>query len=188
MSAGFLAYQVPMIFVGDRVFGTGPASGAVSSRPSFIVGSVLTAISLALLVALPVTARAAPSDFAERATTLPQTTCAVLAEAELRLFDDAENEAFGAKWYWHASNAGLGVAALLILGLGYRDWVFGAVNALSTALLGAVQILTQPTRLVTQASRYRSGSLLETEHAGPLLTWAPMAFNRGLGVGVGGQF
>ncbi len=188
VSAGFLAYQVPMIFVGDRVFGTGPGTGSVSSRPSFIVGSVLSAASLGLLIALPVTVRFAPADFTERATFQPEAVCAVLAEAELRLFDDAQNEAFGAKWYWHAMNAGLSAAALLILGLGYQDWLFGAVNALSTMLFGTAQILTQPTRLVNDAEAYRAADLRRADRAGPFMTWAPMSLTRGLGVGIGGQF
>lgn len=191
VNAALVAYQVPMAFpqVGDRIFQTGayspPGMPSPSATPSFAIGSGLSALSLALMFVLPVTVRWAPRNYEDRVA-MGEDACHVLAEAEQRLFDDADNEDSGIKWYWHLINLALNGAATLVIGLGFKDWSFGTLVGVSGMALGTAQILTQPTRLITDAQEYKAGRPAPSNAGSYFFTFAPALNRMGGGLAQGG--
>jgi hypothetical protein len=85
--------------------------------------------------------------------------CRLLADAEVRLVRDAQNQADGQRWWLHAGNVVLNVGVGLFLGLGYHHWWAGAFNAVGGSLIGEAIILTQPTASIDDLRRYRSATL-----------------------------
>lgn len=132
-----------------------------ASRPDLLVGAGSALIGLGLIVVAPLQVmRDHDALTAHVAGAGPDVDrCRLLAVAEARLVRDAAGEAFGRGWLIHSGNALLGVAAALILGLGYRRWVPGAINGLSSVAIGELMILTQPVGLVRDLHNYRAGDL-----------------------------
>jgi hypothetical protein len=85
--------------------------------------------------------------------------CRLLAIAETMLVRDAKNEAWGRGWFTHTGNALLGVATLLVLGLGFRHWSAGTINAVSSIAIGELMINLQPGGLIRDLRAYRAGDL-----------------------------
>ncbi|MCA9654425.1 MAG: hypothetical protein KC501_31190 [Myxococcales bacterium] len=85
--------------------------------------------------------------------------CRLLAIAETMLVRDAKNEAWGRGWFTHTGNALLGVATLLVLGLGFHHWSSGTINAASSIAIGELMIDLQPHGLVRDLRAYRRGDL-----------------------------
>ena len=56
--------------------------------------------------------------------------CAVLAQAERMLADDAHDERWQQAWWTHAGNVAFNTGVLLFLGLGYHHWTSGLINGL----------------------------------------------------------
>jgi len=95
--------------------------------------------------------------------------CRLLAIAETMLVRDAKNEAFGRGWFTHTGNAVLGVATLLVLGLGFHHWSAGTINAVSSIAIGELMINLQPRGLIRDLRAYRAGDLRAPRR--PLRRW-----------------
>jgi hypothetical protein len=140
----------------------------VASRPDIYVGAGSAGVGLGLIVLAPLTVMR-DSDALEHhlAHAAPDVDrCRLLAIAEAMLIRDAQSEKFGRGWFTQTGNALLGVAAALILGLGYERWVSGVVNGIASIGVGELMILTQPIGLVRDLRNYRAGSLV-VPHAPP---------------------
>lgn len=85
--------------------------------------------------------------------------CRLLSIAEGMLVRDAKNEAWNRGWFTHTGNALLGVATLLVLGLGYHRWGSGTINAIGSIAIGELMINLQPWGLVRDLRAYRAGDL-----------------------------
>lgn len=85
--------------------------------------------------------------------------CRLLAIAETMLVRDAKNEAWNRGWFTHTGNALLGVATLLVLGLGFHHWSAGTINAASSIAIGELMINLQPHGLLRDLRSYRAGDL-----------------------------
>lgn len=132
-----------------------------ASRPDIYVGAGSAGVGLGLIVLAPLTVMR-DSDALEYhlAHASPQVDrCRLLAIAETMLIRDAASEKFGRGWFTQTGNALLGVAAALILGLGYDRWVPGVVNGVASIAVGELMILTQPIGLVRDLRNYRAGDL-----------------------------
>lgn len=84
--------------------------------------------------------------------------CALIAEGERILFADAAKERFGTSWLLHAGNILLNGGVTLVLGLGWKHWVSGAINGGIGAALGEASLFTAPRGLVDAAREYREGA------------------------------
>lgn len=91
--------------------------------------------------------------------------CRLVTLAERMLVRGARAERFGKGWFTHTGNALLGVAALLVLGLGFGRWQAGAINGGSSIAVGELMIALQPAGLVRDLAAYRAGDL------GPRRPW-----------------
>ena len=97
--------------------------------------------------------------------------CALLASAEAMLVASAKNERFGRSWLIHSGNVLVGVAAMLVLGLGYDRWESGIANGVASVAIGEVMILTQPHGLVRDLQRYRLGDLSAPRRRSKRVAW-----------------
>jgi hypothetical protein len=86
-------------------------------------------------------------------------TCALLADAEMRLARDAQNQAEGRRWWLHVANFALNAGVGLFLGVGFHHWRNGIFQFASGAVIGEAIIFTQPTGAVDSLRRYREGDL-----------------------------
>lgn len=98
--------------------------------------------------------------------------CRLLAIAEAMLIRDAQSEKFGRGWFTQTGNALLGVAALLILGLGYDRWVSGVINGVASIGVGELMIFTQPNGLVRDLRNYRAGDLRTPTRRRQRVSWS----------------
>lgn len=133
----------------------------VASRPDIYVGAGSALVGLGLISLGPLKVMR-DSDVLEYHVTnaAPDVDrCRLLAIAEAMLIRDAASEKFGRGWFTQTGNALLGVAAALILGLGYKRWVSGIINGVASIGVGELMILTQPIGLVRDLGRYRAGDL-----------------------------
>jgi hypothetical protein len=133
----------------------------VASRPDIYVGAGSAGVGLGLIVLAPLTVMR-DSDALEHhiGRARPDVDrCRLLAIAEAMLIRDAASERFGRGWFTQTGNALLGVAAVLILGLGYDRWVSGVLNGVASVGVGELMILTQPIGLVRDLRSYRAGDL-----------------------------
>jgi len=131
-----------------------------ASLPDFYVNAGAGLIGLGLLAVSPL--RVQGDHIAIEATiaaNTPADRCELLALAEAYLIRDANNEVFGRGWLIHTGNVLVGVATLLVLGLGYDRWGSGIGNGLGSIAVGELMILTQPHGLVPDLRAYRSGDL-----------------------------
>jgi hypothetical protein len=84
--------------------------------------------------------------------------CTLLADAEVKLVRDAQNQSDGQRWWLHVGNVVLNTGVGLVLALGYHHWAAGAFNALVGSAIGEAIILTQPTSSIGDLQTYRAGS------------------------------
>lgn len=85
--------------------------------------------------------------------------CAYVARGEQFFARDAKNEDENRGWVQHALHIAGSTALFFILGLGYDHWRNAVLNLVAGIGLGELQILTQPTGLVSSWERYRAGEL-----------------------------
>jgi hypothetical protein len=140
-------------------------------RADLAVGAVTSGIGLASVVLMPpeVLADAQLLSARLQADGEGGNACDELALAERLLASAADDQRFGSGPVMHLLNAGLNVAAGLVLGLGFGRWSSGAVTAASGLLVGEVQILTLPTALID--SPLGAAASPPAEHA-MLVPWA----------------
>jgi hypothetical protein len=173
-------------------FALAPAIRDRSARPDIYVGAGSALVGLGLITIAPLRVMR-DHDVLEHhlAAAGPDVDrCRALAVAEAMLIRDARNEAFGRGWLIHSGNALLGVAALLILGLGYRRWVSGALNGVASVAVGELMILTQPAGLVRDLRSYRAGDLREPARRRRTVRWslAPSLARGHYGLSLVGSF
>jgi hypothetical protein len=134
---------------------------APQDRIDWYVGAGTTIIGVVPLLIAPLDvvedARALSARLAARAST--DDVCALLADAEIRLVRDAQNQSDGQRWWLHAGNVVLNTGVGLFLAIGYHHWKAGAFNAIFGSAIGEAIILTQPTSSIDDLRRYRSGAL-----------------------------
>lgn len=133
----------------------------VASRPDIYVGAGSAAVGLGLITIAPLKVMR-DSDVLEHhlAHAGPDVDrCRLLAIAEHMLIRDSAGEKFGRGWFTQTGNALLGVGAFLILGVGYKRWVSGAINGVASIAVGELMILLQPVGLVRDLRNYRAGDL-----------------------------
>lgn len=157
-----------------------------SSWPDLYVGAGSAVVGLGLIVVSPLRVMrdhdALEYHLASAGPAVDR--CRALAIAEAMLIRSAASEKFGRGWFTQTGNALLGVAALLILGLGYRRWVSGVVNGLASVAVGELMILTQPVGLVRDLRNYRSGDLRPPQRRRRRVSWsiAPSMTNHMFGL------
>ena len=131
---------------------------APENRIDWYVGTTIVGIVPLLIAPLDVVgdSRALRGRLAARAPT--DDVCALLADAEVKLVRDAQNQSDGQRWWLHVGNVVLNTGVGLVLGLGYHHWTAGAFNAIFGSAIGEAIILTQPTSSIGDLQTYRSGS------------------------------
>lgn len=87
----------------------------------------------------------------------PGDTCALIAEGERILFADATKERISTSWFMHVGNILLNTGVALVLGLGWKHWVTGAINGSVGAAIGEATMFTAPTGAIDAARAYREG-------------------------------
>jgi hypothetical protein len=107
-------------------------------RPSLVLGAVGSGLSTALTLAWPMDVEAAPVQV------LGARDAAGVQDLRLAYGRDERDRR---RWPWHLLNLGVGVAYLVILGAGWRQWDKGALAGVSAFAIGEAQTLTQPSRL-----------------------------------------
>jgi hypothetical protein len=101
--------------------------------------------------------------------------CAALALGEKYLLNDAQDELVGHHWLIHIGNAALNIAAGLVLGIFFHDWVSGVATAIVGAGVGEAMIWTEPNGAQDALKQYRTGDLsppaqrVQLEVVGPSL-------------------
>ena len=153
-----------------------------ADRVDFYVGAASTVGAAAAVLAVPLDVMTdSPALDARIGSKAGPDTCAVLAEAERLLAKDAANEADSAGWMMQAANLSYNLAIGLVLGLVFKHWESGAINAGAGWLIGEAMILTQPTHLVDDLRRYREGQL-EPERTPVSFQIGPSLGSRGFGL------
>jgi hypothetical protein len=124
------------------------------------VGGVQAAIALLppLILPLHVGYNGPAFDARVKAAT-PADTCTLIDEGEKLLKEDAHNEAFGFGWVSHVVNIVYNAVFFAILAGGYKDLLGGALAGGLGAVLGEVQIFTQPIALPGAWHDYQAGKL-----------------------------
>ena len=155
---------IPFVADGTR---TDLAVGAVSAG----IGS-LSLFLLPLRITRPLTR--------VRARWAEPDRCALLADAELALFETAAIQKLSSGWIPHAGNVVVNAGLALVLGWGYGRWTSALISAAVGLVVGEANVLTQPHGLAQAMARYRR---LELGGDPPKLSWeiAPM-----VGVGMAG--
>jgi hypothetical protein len=143
---------------------------AREDRIDWYTGAATTVIGIIPLVIAPLDvvddSRALHASLTDpSASASASTVCAQVADAELRLVRDAQNQAEGQRWWMHAGNVALNFGVGLFLGLGYHHWGAGVFNAVLGTLIGEALIRTQPTATIDDLRRYRAG-LLDDDRPG----------------------
>ncbi|CAN5361722.1 hypothetical protein BH09MYX1_BH09MYX1_22360 [soil metagenome] len=85
--------------------------------------------------------------------------CAYIARGEQFLARDAANEDENRNWVQHALQIAGSTALFLVLGLGYDHFRNAILNGAGGIALGELQILSQPTGLVSAWKRYRAADI-----------------------------
>lgn len=85
--------------------------------------------------------------------------CSTLESAERLFRESADDEAFKSGILAHAAVLAVNTGVLLILGLGFDQWVDGAINAGAGLVLGNALVLTAPTALEKDWKRYEKGDV-----------------------------
>jgi hypothetical protein len=145
-----VANLVPLLFV-DR-----------ESRIDWYVGAATTAVGIVPLLIAPLDVIEDARALHARVAAMPSTgedVCVVLADAEVRLARDAQNQADGQRWWLHVGNVVLNTGVGLFLGLGYNHWKAGAFNIVVGSAIGEAIILTQPTGSIGDFAAYHGGRL-----------------------------
>jgi hypothetical protein len=140
-------------------------------RSILIIGSASSALALLPSLLLPLTVISDAPRMAELAAG-PGERCAVLAEAEAALRRGAESEAFASGILAHVGNVVVNLGIGLFIGLYYHRWPAAGITFALGVGVGELQILTQPTALVGDLRRYRTGEI-EAPEPPPAVGWAP---------------
>jgi hypothetical protein len=134
-----------------------------STRVDWYTGAVTAAVGVVpfALSPLKVTRDAPRLHEALAATPLDDgaRVCSLLADAEVMLRRDADDERWQHAWWIHAGNLAFNTGVLLFLGLGFHHWGAGLINGLSGAAVGEAIIFTQPTAAIDEAASYDRGDL-----------------------------
>jgi hypothetical protein len=134
------------------------------SMPHFLteryVGGVQAAIALIPPLVLPLhVGYDAPAFAAKVKAAAPGDTCNLIEEGEKLLREDAHNEAFGVSWVTHVVNIVYNAVFFVILEFGYHDLLGAALAGGLGAVLGEVQIFTQPASLPAALRDYQAAKL-----------------------------
>lgn len=126
-------------------------------RIDMIAGGIAAAVGTASLYLLPLRITR-PAWRVHDALGRPD-RCALLEYAESEFFATAEVDALSAGWGGHVGNVVVNATLALILGFGYGHWRTAAISAGAGVVVGEINLLTQPHRLVDAEKRYRAGQL-----------------------------
>jgi hypothetical protein len=134
---------------------------APANRIDWYTGAVTTVIGVVPVLVAPLKVIEDAHELSAAIAAAPPgaDVCPLLADAEVRLARDAQNQADGQRWWLHVGNAALNIGVGLFLGFGFHHWLAGAFNTISGAALGEVILLTQPTGSIDDLQRYRSADL-----------------------------
>lgn len=111
------------------------------SRPDWIVSGVGSGVTLVATWFFPLRVEEA----AEELEALPPSERARRARA--LAIESAADERDRVTWPWHVANLGLSAAAGAVIAFGFEHYLSGALTAGGAAILGEVQLFTQPTSL-----------------------------------------
>lgn len=111
------------------------------SRPDWIVSGVGSGITLLATWFFPLRVE----DAAEALATLSPAERAKRLPALLR--ESALDERERVTWPWHVANLGLSAAGGAVIAFGFDHHLSGALTAAGAAILGELQLFTQPTGL-----------------------------------------
>jgi hypothetical protein len=111
------------------------------SRPDWIVSGIGSGITLLATWFFPLRVE----DAAEELAALPPAERAKRLPALLR--ESALDERERVTWPWHVANLGLSAAGGAVIAFGFDHYLSGALTAAGAAILGELQLFTQPTGL-----------------------------------------
>lgn len=133
---------------------------STTTRWSLYLSAAKTVVALGSIVVIP--ARANEGRDFDAWLTLHSTTeseCSLVHEGELRLMNQAAQQARGHGWLLHSGGLALNVAASLVLGLVFHQWVQAAVSAAVGEVVGETMMWTRPRGAEDALVRYRNGDL-----------------------------
>lgn len=125
-------------------------------RADSAVGAVGSSLGIGPLGVFPFPACTAAAELRSLSASTPDERLRKLKRAEGLLRNSADAEAFGRSWITHALSGTVSIALGLVLGLGYKRPVTGALNAVAGIAISEAQIFTQPTAAINDWSEYRS--------------------------------
>lgn len=129
-----------------------------SDKPTWYWGALNSLIGFAAVMLVPLSVVDQGPKFAARAQTVSDDeTCRLVEEGEKLLKTSFEEETFQRSWLVHLANGVLGVGFGLLLGFGYKQWVSGVVNGLSSIAIGELMLWTQPNQLIPGWKAYLTG-------------------------------
>ena len=131
---------------------------ADADKPTWYWGALNSLIGFAAVMLVPLSVVDAGPKFAARAQTVSdEDTCRLVEEGEKLLKTSFDEETFQRSWLVHLANGVLGVGFGLLLGFGYKQWVSGVVNGLSSIAIGELMLWTQPNQLIPGWKAYLTG-------------------------------
>lgn len=152
-------YSLSYLGIAAAQLGVLALSSDEGRRVSMAIGAASSLIGVASLFVLPLSILTHLDPIEEAALAAERGDCAALAELERLVADGASSEEFGRSWLVHVGSILFNLGVGLLLGLGYDEWVSGAISAGSGIAIGELQILTQPTTLSDAMAHYRAGEL-----------------------------
>ena len=136
---------------------------APENRVDYYTGAVLAAGGVIPFLVAPPDVIANSRELRAKLVLTPPGTdtevCALLADAEHRLVQDARNERLLSGWWSHAANAAINAGAFFFLGFGYHHWLSGALNGGIGFAIGETVIFTQPRGTIEDLARYQRGDV-----------------------------
>lgn len=143
-------------------------------RALLAAGAGTSALGILQVLLLPITPEELPAPEGAGGELGDDAPCAALLRAERALERSARNEALGSGALAQAINLAVNAAFGVAVGLVERRWSTAALSAGGGWVVGEAALLSQPTGLVADLARYRSGQLASSEGPTPLLRIAPL--------------
>jgi hypothetical protein len=142
-----------------------------AGRVGLEVGTIATAFGALSLTLLPLklTLPLRSASGAAKRSRENLDPCLALANLEQALVEIAKDQAFATGVVGHIGNVAANIAIVLILGLGYGQWVSAGLSGGIGLAVGEANAFTQPHHLADVIERYRSGHLGQASPTNPTL-------------------
>ena len=128
------------------------------AKDPLIVGSITTAGALIGLAVVPPPVLADGPALDLQLTSDPLTNrCVLLANGERMLLRAASEEAEAHGWIPHVTNAAVNLAASLVIGIAFHQWLSAAIGLALGVSIGEILIYTEPSYSQQALVKYRAG-------------------------------